>query len=579
MKSLIAGLVGVVVAIAMSYSSVLPIARAADISGAIVEIKEFSSVSGDLSYDTQGSGVIISNDGLVLTNYHIFDVKSENDSVINDRAYQVCVALQADAVPTCEYVASVVAFDKSTDVALIKIKPLATSYSAAPDVSSLSFVNLAAGTIDTGKNITVFGYPGIGGKTLTITKGTISGKESINGRDWLKTDAVVSYGSSGGAVLDENNNLAGLVTETSSDGNASLGLALAVSSLRDWISNHTADLPQEGRLLAQITDLTRKQMILDFVDTYHNKDQSFFITRPSNWTYTVSGENSVIIQNPNSNESIPIVVSNVKLPYRASRTAAPALLRLYMQNVGIFTIGNYLVNKPVSINGYQGTQLEFGKTNSKVVAYAFPVDDNYIFIIYPDISSYGSAETKSELAGIINSVSFKTNNLPVKENRSINSADPKIKLSVGNDWVIDATDIAASYADIFNKKNVEAIGTMFLDQSDLPIKSSNQKFLDKYKSDLANSAASLKSANIKVDLGKSQAKVTLNPAIKNAMRQDFVVRTYDKNAVISYATTYLVPLGDNNYLIFELNVYTSNKKIYDQALASFNQSLKSLRVK
>ena len=60
-----------------------------------------------------------------------------------------------------------------------------------------------------GDDITLLGYPGVAGETITSTQGQVSG---FNGTNWIKTDAVADFGSSGGGAFDVNGDVIGLTT-------------------------------------------------------------------------------------------------------------------------------------------------------------------------------------------------------------------------------------------------------------------------------------------------------------------------------------------------------------------------------
>ena len=60
------------------------------------------------------------------------------------------------------------------------------------------------------------GFPALGGETLTTIRGIISGTRVIDGVTWIKTDAGISGGNSGGAALDADGFLVGVPTMYSS---------------------------------------------------------------------------------------------------------------------------------------------------------------------------------------------------------------------------------------------------------------------------------------------------------------------------------------------------------------------------
>lgn len=84
---------------------------------------------------------------------------------------------------------------------------------------------------DLGAAVVVAGYPGVGGDTLTVTRGTVSGFLDIEdglGRVWLKTDAEINPGNSGGGALDKNGALIGIPTFIVLDKGGALGYVLGI---------------------------------------------------------------------------------------------------------------------------------------------------------------------------------------------------------------------------------------------------------------------------------------------------------------------------------------------------------------
>ncbi len=70
--------------------------------------------------------------------------------------------------------------------------------------------------VEIGDSLRILGYPGIGGATVTFTNGVVSGFASQTGigeRSWIKTDATIAGGNSGGAAFDLNGRLVGIPTQ------------------------------------------------------------------------------------------------------------------------------------------------------------------------------------------------------------------------------------------------------------------------------------------------------------------------------------------------------------------------------
>lgn len=143
-----------------------------------------------------GSGVIMSKNGYILTNYHVIK-----------QADEIVVALQDGRKFTSEMVGS----DPETDLAVIKIEG---------DNLPISSVNLSTSP-QVGDIVLAIGNPYNLGQT--ITQGIISatGRNGLSSgyQDFLQTDAAINAGNSGGALIDTNGALIGINTAAFQVGN------------------------------------------------------------------------------------------------------------------------------------------------------------------------------------------------------------------------------------------------------------------------------------------------------------------------------------------------------------------------
>ena len=155
--------------------------------------------------DFMGSGIIISNDGYIITNLHVI----EGTSIIE-------VELDDGQV----YPASLIGFDERSDLAVIKINPMD---SLKPiEVSNSASVQIGDEAIAIGN---AFGL----GKTFT------SGIISATGRDYgnpylelIQTDAAINPGNSGGALINHKGNLIGMNTKIFSQTGSYAGIGFAL---------------------------------------------------------------------------------------------------------------------------------------------------------------------------------------------------------------------------------------------------------------------------------------------------------------------------------------------------------------
>lgn len=143
-----------------------------------------------------GSGIVISKEGHIVTNYHVVkDAKViEVDLMINQEFKS--------------FISQIVQVDQVNDLAVIKI-----SDSNFTSLSELGY-NFASRTSEVGTKVYAFGYPmalTIMGKELKVTDGIISSKSGFNGDiTTYQITAAIQGGNSGGPLFDEKGNLIGI---------------------------------------------------------------------------------------------------------------------------------------------------------------------------------------------------------------------------------------------------------------------------------------------------------------------------------------------------------------------------------
>lgn len=157
-----------------------------------------------------GSGVLLSQDGLVVSNYHVVGMATEIRVVLNDRR---------------EFDAEVLLGDKESDLAILKLKD-------AADLPALELRD--SDTLEVGELVLAIGNPfGIG---QTVSSGIVSGLARAgtsigSGRGlFIQTDAAINPGNSGGALVDMAGRLIGINTAILTRSGGSNGVGFAIPS-------------------------------------------------------------------------------------------------------------------------------------------------------------------------------------------------------------------------------------------------------------------------------------------------------------------------------------------------------------
>lgn len=153
-----------------------------------------------------GSGIIVNKDGFILTNNHVIDDADAIQVVLLDKR---------------EFLAKLVAVDKRSDLALLKIE----AQGALPYLTVSPQEDLEVGDI-----VLAIGNPfGVG---QTVTHGIVSAlarsQEGISDfRSFIQTDAAINPGNSGGALVTTDGRLVGINTAIYSKSGGSMGIGFA----------------------------------------------------------------------------------------------------------------------------------------------------------------------------------------------------------------------------------------------------------------------------------------------------------------------------------------------------------------
>ncbi|MCQ3935532.1 MAG: hypothetical protein DPW18_00660 [Chloroflexi bacterium] len=191
-------------------------ANRARLISATVQILGLFNQNGELVPGYVGSGTILTPTGLILTNAHVASPASQGDAENEPDALGISIIVSEDKPAVPSYMAQVLAVDGFLDLAVIQITSTVNGTAVDPNTLNLPYVEMGnSDNVHVGDSINIFGFPSIGGNTITFTKGTISGfssEDQLGDRAWIKTDATISGGNSGGLAADNNGNIIGVPT-------------------------------------------------------------------------------------------------------------------------------------------------------------------------------------------------------------------------------------------------------------------------------------------------------------------------------------------------------------------------------
>ena len=238
-----------------------------------IEIKySVNSIFGQSgSAEASGSGIIISEDGYILTNNHVVSSSSENSFYQITQATQINVYLYNDSTA---YPATIVGQDELTDIAVIKIDKTGLTPAELGDSDS---VQVGAFAMAVGNPL---------GMQSSITCGNISAiNRELTDSDgktgtYIQIDAAINSGNSGGALVNSQGQVIGINTlKLSATGVEGMGFAIPINSVKDIYSQ-----------LIQYNKVKRPYIGLTGIDVdeqkskYYNIPQGIYVQSVENFS-------------------------------------------------------------------------------------------------------------------------------------------------------------------------------------------------------------------------------------------------------------------------------------------------------
>ncbi len=193
------------------------------VTSSVVNVQVFDGVSPLGG----GSGVVLTSDGYIVTNYHVIEGATRIQVTLNDKR---------------ELAAKVIGSDPSTDLALLKVR--------STGLRPVSFGD--SDDVQIGEWALAIGNPF--NLTSTVTAGIVSAKARniniLSGtyaiESFIQTDAAVNPGNSGGALVNDRGELIGINSAIMSEGGSYEGYSFAIPA--NLVSKVVSDLRDYGKV-------------------------------------------------------------------------------------------------------------------------------------------------------------------------------------------------------------------------------------------------------------------------------------------------------------------------------------------
>ena len=235
------------------------IAAAAEDSVVGVITASLNSSGDGYITNSQGSGVILTSDGYIVTNAHVIGTADDANQTYLPAERIVVYFHNGESVD-----ASLIAFDTNTDLAVIKVEvqqELTPAQLGDPDALVL------------GERVVAIGNPGGISLSGTITQGIVSGLDrtvtvgKVGGDQipCIQTDAAINTGNSGGALLNKYGQVVGIVAIKMGDSYENIGFAIPmdlVKSVAEELISHGNVLLGRVRIGITYTTITQEMSSL-----------------------------------------------------------------------------------------------------------------------------------------------------------------------------------------------------------------------------------------------------------------------------------------------------------------------------
>ncbi len=384
--------------------------------------------NNDINLEASGSATVITKDGLILTNNHVIENPNEPSKTYD--GFLVCLSSEYQEKPECEYTASFIARNKDLDIAILQIDNKNIRGKPIPKLNYLEYDHTY--TLKEGDTIQVLGYPGIGGESITTTKGQVSGFEEYDNIKYIKTDTDISNGNSGGTALNKDGVFVGIPTYVVSS-LENLGYLLDIHEAKQWINVNKFNTPIINE---EVNTLIREKNIIinDAKEKKvynHPYFPSFQLTIPSDWVFYVLERNVIIVKTEKKSKNYSIGFHIKEFPFDLTEQyLKEAVFEKFEKNKEFFL--NY-ERKHTKFKDKDGFMIKYNNAwnDTCSINYVIPVNNIGIIISY----EYDLKENDKDIYENVLKEFMFNNKIPPQK-ISVTLKTPDFQVKSPKDWYI-----------------------------------------------------------------------------------------------------------------------------------------------
>ena len=526
----------------------------------------YESTEHNLIGYKSGSGVVINYDGVILTNNHVISKTDINDEP-EPIAYKVCLTKNTTEEPECLYTASLMASDEDKDLALLKIKGIS---GISTSNRTFNYLERLATTdnVSDGELVQALGYPGFGGDTITITTGTVSGATNQHSFSWIKTDAVIGHGSSGGALINTDGKLVGITTAAYSDFTGSMGYAVNINSVNKWINDNIGKNGKTSSLQSRMENIITKQKKLETSNTFTYDSPNITLTKPDAWEFTYTEEGSVIVSNAENDNGGRLTIGWPEDAVRQNIERVDYYVELLKETGMDISAEEY-----ATIDGQKSKKIIYSMYGEEIHQVFVP-SENYIIIITYYL---GEDNVDNEAVNqMLDNLEISASTPPFAELKNYTNSDPYFELKASNNWSFKQYNSETEPLAGSNSKTPQIEFTIYVvDLTDSEQKMTNQKYFDYVIED----DYTKDKLEMLFDTEGERYYDSVSHKINNELTEEIMykyefVDEEDEETIKNYAAVYLLR-EDNKEITIEFFHYGDDKTLFEQYLSDFEDDVLS----